>query len=74
MTKPMGVVVQGLTKGRFGGFYLIADVGRLEGLKELGVHSKRIPAFVLPDRCMHNRGLDPTVETCSEERQTAGAR
>jgi len=26
------------------------------------VHSKRVPAFVLPDRCLQARGLDPTVE------------
>lgn len=36
-------------KGRSGGHYIIADVGQLEGLRELGVHGKRIPAFVLPD-------------------------
>jgi len=26
------------------------------------VHSKRVPAFVLPDRCLQARGLDPIVE------------
>ncbi len=31
-------------------------------VKDIGVHSKRVPAFVLPDRCLQARGLDPTVE------------
>ena len=31
-------------------------------LPDIGVHSKRVPAFVLPDRCLQARGLDPTVE------------
>ncbi len=26
------------------------------------MHSKRVPAFVLPDRCLQASGLDPTVE------------
>ena len=38
--KAMRAVIQAFTKGRHGGFYLIADVGHLEGLKEIGVHSK----------------------------------
>jgi hypothetical protein len=42
--------------------YLIADVGKIEGLKDIGVHSKRVPALVLPDRCLQAGGLDPTVE------------
>ena len=35
----------------------------LERLKErVGVHSKTVPAFVLPERCLQARGLDPTAE------------
>ena len=60
--KAMRAVVQAFTKGRLGSYYLIADVGHLEGLKQLGVHSKRVPAFVLPDRYLQNRGLEPQVE------------
>ncbi len=37
-------------------------VGKIEGLKDIGMHSKRVPAFVLPDKCLQARGLDPTVE------------
>lgn len=59
--KAMRAVVQAFTKGSLGSFYLIANVGRLEGLKELGVHSKRVPAFVLPDRYLQGRNLDPQV-------------
>ena len=28
----------------------------------MGVQSKRVPAFVLPDRCSQARGLDPMVD------------
>ncbi len=60
--KAMRTVIQAFTKGQCGSHYLIADVGKIEGLKDIGVHSKRVPAFVLPDRCLQARGLDPTVE------------
>ena len=60
--KAMRTVIQAFTKGQCGSHYLIADVGKIEGLKDIGGHSKRVPAFVLPDRCLQARGLDPTVE------------
>ena len=60
--KAMRTVIQAFTKGQCGSHYLIADVGKIEGLKDIGVHSKRVPAFVLPDRCLQARGLDPAVE------------
>ena len=59
--KAMRTVMQAFTKGRHGSFYIIADVGREDGLRELGAHSKRVPAFVLPDECMQSRGLDPST-------------
>ena len=48
----MRTVIQAFTKGQCGSHYLIADVGKVEGLKDIGVHNKRVPAFVLPDRCL----------------------
>jgi len=60
--KAMRTVIQAFTKGQCGSHYLIADVGKIEGLKDIGVHSKRVPASVLPDRCLQARGLDLTVE------------
>jgi len=65
MIKPLKAtrtVIQAFTKGHFGSHYLIADVGKIEGLKDIGGHSKRVPAFVLPDRFLQARGLDPMVE------------
>ncbi len=59
--KAMRTVIQAFTKGQCGSHYLIAEVGKIEGLKDMGVHSKRVPAFVLPDRFIQARGLDPTV-------------
>ena len=41
---------------------MTADVGKVEGLKDIGVHSKRVSAFVLPKICLQARGLDPMVE------------
>ena len=55
-------MVQAYTKGQLGSFYLIADVGQLQGLRELVVHSKRVPAFVLANSNLQNRGLDSQVE------------
>ncbi len=60
--KAMRTVIEAFTKGQCGSHYLIADVGKIEGLKDIGVHSKRVPAFILPERCLQARGLDPTVE------------
>ena len=53
----MRTVIQAFTKGQCGSHYLIADVGKVEGLKDIGVHNKRVPAFVLPDRCLQARLL-----------------
>ncbi len=58
----MRTVIQAFTKGQYGSHYLIADDAEIEGLKDTGVHSKRVPAFVLPDRCLQARGLDATME------------
>jgi hypothetical protein len=41
----------------------IASVGKIEGLKNMGVHDKKVLAFVLPDRYLQARGLDPMVES-----------
>ncbi len=40
--KAMRTVIQAFTKGQCGSHYLIADVGKIEGLKDIGVHSKRV--------------------------------
>ena len=57
--KAMRTVIQAFTKGQCGNRYLIADVEKIERFKDIKMHSKRVAAFVLPDRC---RGLDPMVE------------
>ena len=46
----MRTVIQAFTERQCGSHYLIADVTKIEGLKDMGAHSKRVPAFVLPDR------------------------
>ena len=44
-------VLTQVLQGKRGGYYVTADVGTLEGLQQLGAHSKRIPDFVIPDEC-----------------------
>ena len=43
------MLINEFTKGSKGSQYLIADVGTVDTLKSIGVHSKRIPKLVLPD-------------------------
>ena len=45
----MRMLIKEFTNGTKGSHYLIADVGTVDALKDLGVHSKRVPKFVLPD-------------------------
>ena len=72
--KAMRTVIQTFTKGQCGSHYLIADVGKVEGLTAMGVHSKRVPAFVLPDRRLQARGLNPTVGRGFLQRGAANTR
>ena len=72
--KAMRAVLQAFTKGKNGSFYLIADVGKEEGLKELGAHSKRVPSFVLPDQYIQSRGLDPQAGRGLLQRRVADCR
>ena len=58
----MRTVIQAFTKGQCGSHYLIGRRWKYCGPKDIGVHSKRVPAFVPPDRCLQARGLDPMVE------------
>ena len=55
--KAMRTVIQASTKGQCGSHYLIADVGKIEGLKGIGLHSKREPAF--PRQVSTSMGLGP---------------
>lgn len=50
------------------------NVGLLEGLMKIGVHSKRVPATIRPDRNLHTR-YDPEMERGLMQHggQTAGA-
>ena len=41
-----------INKGKMGSFLVIADVGKSETLRPIGVHHKRIPDWVLPDSVM----------------------
>ncbi len=70
--KAMRTVIQAFTKGQCGSHYLIADVGKIEGLKDMGVHSKRVPAarefpqqessrICTPRQMFTSKGSDPTV-------------
>ena len=45
----MRMLIRAFTRGKHGSHYLIADVGTMDKLKDIGVHSKRVPTFILPD-------------------------
>ena len=45
----MRMLIKGFTKSTKGSHYLIADVGKADKFMDIGVHSKRLPKFVLPD-------------------------
>ncbi len=58
----MRTVIQAFTKGQCGSHYLIANVGKMEGLKDIGVHSKRIPensSLCAPRQMFTSKGLGP---------------
>ena len=45
----MRMLIKEFTKGTKGSHYLIADVGTADTLKDIGLHSKRVARFMLPD-------------------------
>ena len=47
------------TTGKYGSYHMIADVGTADTLKDLGVHHKRIPKWVLPDSIIAYHNQDP---------------
>ncbi|KAL3144207.1 hypothetical protein ABBQ32_003988 [Trebouxia sp. C0010 RCD-2024] len=62
----MRKLLKQVLSGKHGAHYTIADVGTLEGLQQLGVHNKRILAFIFKDDDL------PTQDTydCTHEEQT----
>ena len=63
----MRMLIKGFTKGTKGNQYLIADVGTTGTLKDIGVPSKRVPKFVLPDSCIQHhttQGLQSCRKLC----------
>ena len=57
----MRMLIKGFTKGTKGGHYLVADVGTADPLKDIGVHRKRDPKFVLPDSHIQHTTQDPNL-------------
>ena len=41
------MLTEGVSKGHLGGSYMMGDSGKVEMMKEVRVHSKKIPSFVL---------------------------
>ena len=66
----MRKVIKATLKGQQGNNYIIADVGRLPELQRLGVHSKRIPAFVLPDEFVDTSGFAQQVRDAASDAQS----
>ena len=53
----MRKVLKQISHGQLGAHYIIADVGTMESLEQLGAHNKRIPEFIL-----HNSDIDDEEE------------
>ena len=66
----MRKVIKATLKGQQGNNYIIADVGRLPELQRLGVHSKRIPAFVLPDEFDDTSGSEQQAKGAASDAQS----
>ena len=58
----MRMLVKEFTKGSKGSHYLIADVGTVDTLNNIGVHNKGIPKFVLPDA--HIQHTTQNIASC----------
>ena len=54
------MLLKAIVKGAHGGFHTVADIGRDELTQDLGVDSKRIPAWIMPDSTMAEAGIDPS--------------
>ena len=72
--KAMRTVIQAFTKGQCGSHYLIADIGKIEGLKDIGVHSKRVSASQTDAYKQGAWTLRWRGVSCRGEQQTHGAR
>ena len=66
--KAMRHVLKQVLKGQHGGYYVIADVGTLEGLQQMGAHSKRIPDFIIPEECPLVQEAEGNTTTHDRER------
>ena len=71
----MRLIIQAFTEGQCGSHYLIVvDVGKIEGLKDIGLHSKS-SSICTPRQMFTSKGLGPySGEGFLAERQTQGAR
>ena len=58
----MQMLIKEFTKGAKGSHYLIASVGTVDTLKYIGVHSKRVRKFVLPES--HIQHTTRNMESC----------
>ena len=52
------MLLKAIVKGSHGGFYTIADIGREELIKDLGVNDKRIASWLLPDSALIRAGIE----------------
>ena len=58
----MRMLVKEFTKGPKGSHYLIADVGTVDALKDIGVYSKRITRFVITRFVLPNSHIQYTTQ------------
>ena len=51
-------VLKAINVGDHGSYYMIADIGSAQNTKDLGVHAKRVPTWILPETGEHRSRPD----------------
>ena len=59
LDQALRLVLMSIAKGDHGGYHTIADIGRAELIKDMGVSAKRIPTWLLPDSCLERANINP---------------
>ena len=64
--KAMRKVIHKVIRGQYGNYHTVADVGRLDRLKEMGVHSKEYQPLFYPMNTLPTADLTMTKNATPE--------
>ena len=57
------LILKEILRGKHGSSHVVADLGRYEKIKGLGIHDNRVDANLLPDQTFVRAGLAPRLRT-----------